>query len=143
MWIEFEGLDELIKKFESVSSEKEIDKANTKIIKECAKIVEKNLKPKVHRSKDPKKSGIKGLKTGEHAADNIEVSKIKNIKGVKFITVGWDQSKNSPYSYMQWEEWGNTTREPHAVLYPTIEASQKEMNMVVEEEYKNLISNLK
>ncbi|MBS5986038.1 HK97-gp10 family putative phage morphogenesis protein [Clostridium sp.] len=143
MWIEFEGLDELIKKFESVSSEKEIDKANTKIIKECAKIVEKNLKPKVHRSKDPKKSGIKGLKTGEHAADNIEVSKIKNIKGVKFITVGWDQSKNSPYSYMQWEEWGNTTREPHAVLYPTIEASQKEMNRVVEEEYKNLISNLK
>ncbi|MFR2529677.1 MAG: HK97-gp10 family putative phage morphogenesis protein [Clostridium paraputrificum] len=143
MWIEFEGLDELIKKFESVSSEKEIDKANTKIIKECAKIVEKNLKPKVHRSKDPKKSGIKGLKTGEHAADNIEVSKIKNIKGVKFITVGWDQSKNAPYSYMQWEEWGNTTREPHAVLYPTIEASQKEMNMVVEEEYKNLISNLK
>ncbi|MDB2122386.1 HK97-gp10 family putative phage morphogenesis protein [Clostridium paraputrificum] len=143
MWIEFEGLDELIKKFESVSSEKEIDKANIKIIKECAKIVEKNLKPKVHRSKDPKKSGIKGLKTGEHAADNIEVSKIKNIKGVKFITVGWDQSKNSPYSYMQWEEWGNTTREPHAVLYPTIEASQKEMNRVVEEEYKNLISNLK
>lgn len=143
MCIEFEGLDELIKKFESVSSEKEIDKANTKIIKECAKIVEKNLRPKVHRSKDPKKSGIKGLKTGEHAADNIEVSKIKNIKGVKFITVGWDQSKNSPYSYMQWEEWGNTTREPHAVLYPTIEASQKEMNRVVEEEYKNLISNLK
>ena len=46
MWIEFEGLDELIKKFESVSSEKEIDKANTKIIKECAKIVEKNLKPR-------------------------------------------------------------------------------------------------
>ena len=44
---------------------------------------------------------------------------------------------------MQWEEWGNTTREPHAVLYPTIEASQKEMNRVVEEEYKNLISNLK
>lgn len=143
MCIEFEGLDELIKKFESVSSEKEIDKANTNIIKECAKIVEKNLRPKVHRSKDPKKSGIKGLKTGEHAADNIEVSKIKNIKGVKFITVGWDQSKNSPYSYMQWEEWGNTTREPHAVLYPTIEASQKEMNRVVEEEYKNLISNLK
>ena len=143
MWIKFEGLDELIKEFESVSSEKEIDKANVKIIKECAKVVEKNLKPKVHRSKDPKRSGIKGLKTGQHAADNIEISKIKNTKGIKFITVGWDQSKNEPYSYMQWEEWGNTTREPHAVLYPTIEASQEEMNRVVEAEYKNLIRNLK
>ena len=60
MWIKFEGLDELIKEFESVSSEKEIDKANVKIIKECAKVVEKNLKPKVHRSKDQKRSGIKG-----------------------------------------------------------------------------------
>lgn len=143
MWIKFEGLDELIKEFESVSSQKEIDKANVKIIKECAKVVEKNLKPKVHRSKDPKRSGIKGLKTGQHAADNIEISKIKNTKGVKFITVGWDQSKNKPYSYMQWEEWGNTTREPHPVLYPTIESSQEEMNRVVESEYKNLIRNLK
>ena len=83
------------------------------------------------------------MKTGQHAADNIEISKIKNTKGIKFITVGWDQSKNEPYSYMQWEEWGNTTREPHAVLYPTIEASQEEMNRVVEAEYKNLIRNLK
>lgn len=143
MWIKFEGLDELIKEFESVSSEREIDKANVKIIKECAKVVEKNLKPKVHKSKDPKKSGIKGLKTGQHAVDNIEISKVKNTSGVKYITVGWDQSKNEPYSYMQWEEWGNTTREPHAVLYPTIEVSQEEMNRVVEAEYKNLIRNLK
>ena len=119
MWIAFEGLDELIKQFESVSSEKEIDKANVKILKECAKVVEKNLKPKVHRSKDPKRSGI------------------------KHITVGWDKSRTSPYSYMQWEEWGNTTREPHAVLYPTIEDSKEEFNKVVEEEYKKLISKVK
>lgn len=143
MWIAFEGLDELIKQFESVSSEKEIDKANVKILKECAKVVEKNLKPKVHRSKDPKRSGIKGLKTGQHAADNIEVSRIKAVKGVKHITVGWDKSRTSPYSYMQWEEWGNTTREPHAVLYPTIEDSKEEFNKVVEEEYKKLISKVK
>lgn len=143
MMIKFEGLDELIKEFESVSSEKEIDKANVKIIKECAKVVEKNLKPKVHRSKDPMRSGIKGYRTGQHAADNIEVSKVKNTKGVKFITVGWDQSKNKPYSYMQWEEWGNTTREPHSVLYPTIEESKEAMNKIAEKEYENLIRNLK
>lgn len=143
MYVQFEGLDELIKEFENIASESEIDKANTKIIKECAKVVEKNLKPRVHRSKNVSKSGIKGLKTGEHAADNIEISRIKNTKGVKFITVGWDKSKNSPYAYMQWEEWGNTTREPHPVLYPTIDASQKEMNKVAEEEYKRLISKLK
>ena len=44
MWIKFEGLDELIKEFESVSSEREIDKANVKIIKECAKVVEEKCK---------------------------------------------------------------------------------------------------
>lgn len=143
MYVKFEGIDELIKEFENIASEKEIDKANVKIIKKCAKVVEKNLKPKVHKSKNVMHSGIKGMKTFEHAADNIEVSKVKNTKGVKFITVGWDKSKNSPYSYMQWEEWGNTTREPHAMLYPTIEASQSEMNEIAKKEYENLIKNLK
>lgn len=143
MIISFEGLDDLIKEFESVSSESEIDKANVEIIQACAKTIKKNLYPKVHKSKDSGKSGIKGLKTGQHAADNIEISKVKNTKGVKYITVGWDQSKNKPYSYMQWEEWGNTTREPHAVLYPTIEASKSELNKIAEEKYKKLIKNLK
>ena len=143
MYVKFEGLDNLIKEFERLASESEIDKANVSIIKKCAKVVEKNLKPKVHRSKDVSKSGLKGMRTGQHAADNIEVSKVKNTKGVKFITVGWDQTKNKPYSYMQWEEWGNTTKEPHPTLYPTIEDSKNEMNKIAIAEYENLISKLK
>lgn len=141
--VKFEGLDELIKEFESIATDSEINKANTKIITGCAKIVEKNLKPKVHRSKNPNLSGLKGMKTGQHAADNIAISKVSGTKGTKFVTVGWDQSKNEPYSYMQWEEWGNTTREPHAMLYPVIEASEGEMNKLVVNEYENLIKNLK
>ena len=143
MYVQFDGLDKLIKEFERVASEREIDKANVEIIKKCAKVVERNLKPKVHKSKDPKRSWLKGLKTGQHAADNIEVSKVKNTKGVKFITVGWDKSKGKPYGYMQWEEWGNTTREPHSVLYPTIKDSTDEMNKIATNEYEHLISNLK
>lgn len=143
MKVIFEGLDDLIKEFSGLASESEQEKANTEIIKKCAKVVEKNLKPKVHRSKDTSKSGLKGLKTGQHAADNIAVSKVKGTKGVKFVTVGWDQTKNKPYSYMQWEEWGNTTREPHAILYPTIESSRAEMNMVAKREYEKLIGKLK
>ena len=139
MYVRFDGLDDLIKEFENLASEQEIDKANQRILKECAKVVEKNLKPRTPRSKDVMRSGIKGMKTFEHAADNIEVSKVKNIKGMKYITVGWDKGKNKPYSYMQWEEWGNTTRPPHPFLYPTIEASKAEMNKVTEQEYTSLI----
>lgn len=139
----FEGLDNLIKEFESLASEQEVEKANASIVKSCAKVVERNLKPKVHRSRDPSKSGIKGMKTGKHAADNIETSKIKKTKGVKFITVGWEQGKADPYTYMQWEEWGNTSRAPHAMLYPTIQASYPEMNKVAKEEYEKLIKKLK
>lgn len=143
MKVEFEGLDDLIKEFNSLASEREQEKANTQIIKKCAKVVEKNLKPKVHRSKDVSKSGIKGMRTGKHAADNIETSKIKGSTGTKFVTVGWDQTKTEPYNYMQWEEWGNTTREPHPILYPTIDASYPEMNKIAKDEYENLIKNLK
>ncbi|MGL4761878.1 MAG: HK97-gp10 family putative phage morphogenesis protein [Sarcina sp.] len=143
MKVIFEGLDDLIKEFSSLASENEQEKANAQIIKKCANVVEKNLKPKVHRSKDVSKSGIKGQRTGKHAADNIEISKIKGTKGVKFVTVGWEQGKSDPYTYMQWEEWGNTTREPHAMLYPTIESSYLEMNQVAQKEYETLIKNLK
>ncbi|MFR5267203.1 HK97-gp10 family putative phage morphogenesis protein [Clostridium sp.] len=143
MMMKFEGLDELISEFSKISSESEQEKANEKIIQQCAKVVEKRLKPKVHRSKNPKYSGLKGKKTGKHAADNIETSKVKNTKGVKFVTVGWDRAKESPYSYMQWEEWGNTTRGPHAVLYPTIDESYEEMNKVAKKEYENLLRNIK
>lgn len=143
MKIIFEGLDDLIKEFNSLSSEREQEKANGEIIKKCAKVVEKNLKPKVHKSKNVSRSGIKGQKTGKHAADNIEISKIKGTKGIKFITVGWEQGKADPYTYMQWEEWGNTTREPHAMLYPTIKASYPEMNKVAQREYEDLIKKLK
>lgn len=143
MKVIFEGLDDLIKEFSSLASEREQEKANKEIIKKCAKVVEKNLKPKVHKSKDVSKSGIKGQRTGKHAADNIETSKIKGTRGVKYITVGWDQNKAQPYTYMQWEEWGNTTREPHAMLYPTIEDSYPEMNKVAQDEYESLIKKLK
>lgn len=143
MLVKFEGLDELIKEFESIATDNEINKANAKILDLSAKVVEKNLKPKVHRSKNTKNSGLKGLKTGQHAANNIAISKVKNTKGFKFVEIGWDQTKNEPYSYMQWEEWGNTTREPHALLYPTIKASRAEMNNLAINEYENLIKNLK
>lgn len=139
----FEGLDNLIKEFESLASEEQIEKANEDIIKDCAEIVVKNLKPKVHRSKNVKYSGITGKKTGKHAADNIEISKIKGTKGVKFVTVGWEQGKADPFTYMQWEEWGNSTRLPHPVLYPTIRDSYPEMNKIAQETYENLIEKLK
>lgn len=141
MLIQFEGLDELIKEFEELSSDKVVNKANTKIIQKCAKVVEKRLKPKTYRSRDSSRSGLKGRKTGQHAADNIEISKVKNTKGNKFITVGWDY--DGDYGYMQWEEWGNTTRGPRHVLYPTMEDSTPEMNEITKKEYEKLLNELK
>lgn len=143
MQIKFEGLEELIREFENVANEDNVDKVNINIIKECAKVVEKNLKPRVHRSKEVKYSGITGMRTGQHAADNIEVTKVKGKRGIRFAYVGWDQSKSEPYNYMQWEEWGNTTRAPHAILYPTIEASQGEMSKVAEAEYSKMLNKLR
>lgn len=143
MYVIFEGLDDLIKESEKIANQSELDKLNKKILQKCGDVVAKELKPKVTRSKDVSRSGNKGSRTFEHAADNINVSKIKNTKGTKFIFIGWKRGKNAPFNYMQYEEWGNTTRPPKPMLHPTIEEVKPELNEIAVKEYEELINKLK
>ena len=143
MRIKFEGLDELIKEVEKVASEYEIEKANAKILKECGKKAQSTVETKMPKSNDPMKSGRKGSRTGQHSADNIPLSGVKNRKGYQSIIVGWDKSDNSPYFYTKFTEWGTTKMKPLAYMERTKQELTGYFSKVEKKEYESLISKLK
>ncbi len=143
MIIEFEGLDKLIKEVERVASKSEVEKANTKILKECGKKAREVAKSKMPKSKDPRLSGRRGSRTGKHSADNIPLSGVKNKNGYQSIVVGWDKSDNSPYFYVKFTEWGTSKMKPIGYMDKTKRELTNYFTEVAQKEYENLISRLK
>lgn len=143
MVIKFEGLDELIKEVEKVSSESEIEKANAKILKDCGKKAQSTVKTKMPKSKDPMLSGRKGSRTGEHSADNVPLSGVKKKNGYQSIVVGWDKSDTSPYFYVKFTEWGTSKIKPMAYMEKTKQELTGYFSKVAQEEYESLITKLK
>lgn len=143
MIIKFEGLDELIKEVEKVASEYEIEKANAKILKECGKKAQSTVKAKMPRSNNPMASGRKGSRTGQHSADNVPLSGVKNRKGYQSIIVGWDKSDNSPYFYTKFTEWGTSKMKPFAYMERTKQELTGYFSEIAKKEYESLISKLK
>jgi len=142
-YMEFEGLNDLIKTAERIATSAEIDKVNKTIIKKCGALTQQAAKTKAHRSKNPKQSGRKGSRTGKHMADEIPLSNIKkNKNGGLYIIVGWEKDDTSPYFYAKFEEWGTSQRHPHPFLATALEQYKKEFSKIAEEEYQRLIKEL-
>lgn len=143
MIIKFEGLDELIKEVESVASESIIEKANANILKECGKKAQSSAKSKMPKSNDPMKSGRVGSRTGQHSADNVPLSGVKNKNGYQSIVAGWEKSDNSPYFYVKFIEWGTSKIKPKAFMENTKQELNSYFSKVAQKEYENVISKLK
>ena len=112
--IEFEvqGLDELMANFEKLAGEEYLKEALDKVLRNIAQEVKGFANVKMHRSKDVTKSGRKGSRTYEHAADNIPV-KISGKNGYYKADIGWLKSDTSPYFYEKFEEYGTSKHAPH------------------------------
>ena len=72
--MEFLGLNEMQREIEKLSTESELKALNKKIVKRAGEIglqeAEGQIRKKAY-SKNPMKSGRKGSRTGQHAADNV------------------------------------------------------------------------
>ena len=72
--MEFTGLNETQREIEKLSTESEIKALNKKIVKRAGEIGQQEAKSQIRKkaySKNPMKSGRKGSRTGQHAADNV------------------------------------------------------------------------
>lgn len=140
--IEFQGLDELIKVVEKFSAESEIDKANKNILKNCGDLAYTTVKPLIHRSKDNSKSGRRGSRPQEHAADNVPSPKFRKKNNRQIIIIGWEKTDTSPYYYMKMEEWGTSQRPPHHSFGLVNKKLSKEYDKIALKEYEKLIKEL-
>lgn len=140
--IEFEGLDELIKTFESLVTENQLENTDKKVLKECGDLAYKTVKPLIHKSKDNSKSGRKGSRPNGHALDNIPKPKISKKKGKLQCIVGWEKSDNTPYFYMKMEEWGTSKRPPHHSFGVVNKLLRKQYSNIALKHYEKLVKKL-
>lgn len=98
--IEMFGWDELGDKIKKLSN---IGEATEEALMAGAKIIQDSVKPKIPRSDEKK----------EHAADHIQISKVKKVKGVPTVTIGPEKGDNGPYFYLKFYEYG--THNPNAL----------------------------
>lgn len=78
--MEFKGLEELVKAFESAASDEDIAQVNKTIAEKGEPVVQRIMSGKIPKSKDIKKSGRGfGSKSSvsAHAADEIPIGKVK------------------------------------------------------------------
>ena len=78
--MEFKGLEELVKAFESAASDEYIAQVNKTIAEKGEPVVQRIMSGKIPKSKDIKKSGRGfGSKSSvsAHAADEIPIGKVK------------------------------------------------------------------
>ncbi len=138
--MDFEGLDEIIKECERLSSSSDIEKLDKKIIKNCAAKAQKKVASRLKRSKDVSRSGRAGSRTYVHSADAVPISGVKRKGGRMFVVVGWDLGDNSPYFYTKFNEWGTSSRPPFAVFLPASQEMYHELKEVGLDEYAKLLN---
>ena len=112
--MDFLGLDEVQREIERLATASELKDLNKKIVKKAGKVgleeSEGQIRKKAY-SKNPMKSGRRGSRTGQHAADNVP-EKGTTQSGNYGEVIGWEKSDTSPFFYMKFHEWGTTMHKP-------------------------------
>lgn len=98
--IEMYGFEEFGAKLKALEN---LAESSEKALMSGAEIVKEKVKPKIPKSEISK----------EHAADHIEISKVKKSKGVPYVTVGPERGDNGPFFYLKFYEFG--THNPNAL----------------------------
>ena len=144
---EFDGINELQKKVESIASEKLIKKTKKTILKNCIEKTKDTMKNKIPRSNDLSKSGAerKGSRRNppsQHAKDNIPAY-VKTKNGEPIGVVGWDKGDNEENFYMKFINYGTHDIQPGVDFIGKTEKECKSYyDSTAEKEYNNLVKKL-
>lgn len=142
----FEGMDELIGKFNEMATESDIEKMDRRILERAKSIVQEVMKRNIPVSDDNAKSG-RGLKGGGssrpkhgHARDNVPVSKVKKKSGSLYAEIGWTLQDDSEYFYMKFVNWGTLYQPPRDFTGAAERSAASEIAKVAEEELQSYVT---
>ena len=139
--MEFTGLNETQREIEKLSTESEIKALNKKIVKRAGEIGQQEAKSQIRKkaySKNPMKSGRKGSRTGQHAADNVP-KKASTQSGNYGELIGWDRGDVSPFFYMKFHEWGTSIHRPKGFMLDAAKPTYAALKSIAEEEYERVL----
>lgn len=145
MWmgVGITGLDDLIRKVEELSNESQLDKTNKEIFKECEELTMPVLKRNTPRSKDVRKSGIKGNRPGTHLADNIPIIVRRKLEGYYYMMIGWDKlGRRTPFFYAKYLEWGTSKMPPIGMFGKTQSQLESKYEQIGIKYYEKLLKEL-
>lgn len=139
--MEFTGLNEIQREIERLSTESELKALNKKIVKRAGEIGQQEAKSQIRKkaySKNPMKSGRKGSRTGQHAADNVP-KKASTQSGNYGELIGWDRGDVSPFFYMKFHEWGTSIHKPKGFMLDAAKPTYAALKSIAEEEYEKVL----
>ena len=139
--MEFTGLNETQREIEKLSTDSEIKALNKKIVKRAGEIGQQEAKSQIRKkaySKNPMKSGRKGSRTGQHAADNVP-KKASTQSGNYGELIGWDRGDVSPFFYMKFHEWGTSIHKPKGFMLDAAKPTYAALKSIAEEEYERVL----
>ena len=139
--MEFTGLNEIQREIEKLSTESELKALNKKIVKRAGEIGQQEAKSQIRKkaySKNPMKSGRKGSRTGQHAADNVP-KKASTQSGNYGELIGWDRGDVSPFFYMKFHEWGTSIHKPKGFMLDAAKPTYAALESIAEEEYERVL----
>ncbi|HEX9060409.1 MAG TPA: HK97-gp10 family putative phage morphogenesis protein [Clostridia bacterium] len=119
--VSMEGFDEIIKKLEEMG--KKVDRLPNKILPEAGK-------PILEAAKDKAPENTGKLK------ENLDMSKVKNKDGNKYIEIGITKADNSPIFYGKFIEFGTSKMPARPFLQPAYEEKKKETYEIIKEMLK-------
>lgn len=139
------GLQDMIKAMEEVASDREIAKANKRVVERTQTHVKESMRKHIPVSADNSKSG-RALKYGResrpthgHAKDNIPVEPVKMYRTRASGEVGWQLSDNSEYFYMKFVEWGTYKMPPRPFIEQAANAARAPLTKIAREEFGQLV----
>ena len=142
--MEFQGLQELMKAFETAASDEDIKEVNKKIVERGQPVVKQIMSRKIPKSADIKLSGRGfGSKSSvtAHAADSVPVGKVSVKDSGASADVGWDKTDNSEHFYVKFINWGTIYRPPQEFIFATGREADAELQKIAEEEYQSYLDN--
>jgi HK97 gp10 family phage protein len=123
--VDFMGFDQLVSELNALGLRG--DKIEDKALAAGGEPIRKAISGLAPRSNSPKPaSKSEPWRTGQHAADNIRVTKAKMENGLKTVKVGIDKADRSPYFYMKFKEWGTSKMPAEPFIEPGFSSSKSE-----------------
>lgn len=122
---ELVGMEELLDNIRRLG-DRVSDTVEAKALKAGGEVLRSAIRARAPRSQTPRgpTTSKQSWRTGKHAADQLKISGIKTIDGVKSVLVGVGKGNTSHYFYLKFHEWGSSKQAARPFMAPAKSASK-------------------